>query len=294
MSILQAARLVDSEGRWSGGTAVLVQLGDVPDRGPHTLKIIRHMMKLQREAKRARGRVVALVGNHEAMNMTGDLRYVHPGEFAAFVDADSGRRREAAYRANSEAIHARYRAEFPNISAEDAKQRWFSETPLGWIEHRRAWSPQGEIGRWVSGNPAVALIGNNLFLHGGLSSTYGAIPLTVINQRVAAALKAQEVAPDAIINDPAGPLWYRGLLGAGAETELAAVLASQGAARVVIGHTPRPEGIQLLYDGRLVQADTGISAAYGGSWTYVEIVGDRVMPRTVRQRQRNAGGGSFE
>ena len=46
----------------------LVQLGDVVDRGPDSLKIIRHLMKLQREAPRKGGRVIVLVGNHEAMN----------------------------------------------------------------------------------------------------------------------------------------------------------------------------------------------------------------------------------
>jgi hypothetical protein len=39
-------------------------------------------MKLQREASRSGGKVIAMVGNHEAMNMTGDLRYVHPANIA--------------------------------------------------------------------------------------------------------------------------------------------------------------------------------------------------------------------
>ena len=65
-----------------GARTVLVQIGDVADRGPDSLKIIRQLMKLQREAAGRGGQVIALVGNHEAMNMTGDLRYVHPGEYA--------------------------------------------------------------------------------------------------------------------------------------------------------------------------------------------------------------------
>ena len=60
-----------------------------PTAGPDSLKIIRDLQRLQREAARAGGRVVVLVGNHEAMNVTGDLRYVHPGEYAAFADRDS-------------------------------------------------------------------------------------------------------------------------------------------------------------------------------------------------------------
>ena len=87
-AIARAAGLVDAKGRWAGGGAVLVQMGDVADRGPDSLKIIRHLMKLQREAAGRGGRVIVLVGNHEAMNMIGDLRYVHPGEYRAFADRD--------------------------------------------------------------------------------------------------------------------------------------------------------------------------------------------------------------
>ncbi|HEX8256410.1 MAG TPA: metallophosphoesterase, partial [Allosphingosinicella sp.] len=82
--IAAAAGLIDQAGRWAGGRAILVQTGDVTDRGPDSLKIIRDLRRLQSEAQRAGGRVIAVVGNHEAMNVTGDLRYVHPGEYAAF------------------------------------------------------------------------------------------------------------------------------------------------------------------------------------------------------------------
>ncbi len=94
-AIARAAGLTDAKGRWAAGATTLVQMGDVADRGPDSLKIIRHLMKLQREASKRGGRVIVLVGNHEAMNMTGDLRYVHPGEYRAFVDRNSEARRRA-------------------------------------------------------------------------------------------------------------------------------------------------------------------------------------------------------
>ena len=54
--------------------------------------------------------MIVLVGNHEAMNMTGDLRYVHPGEYRAFTDRQSEARRDRIYEANRAAIEAAYRA----------------------------------------------------------------------------------------------------------------------------------------------------------------------------------------
>ena len=96
LAIARAAGVVDRKGKWTGGKTVLVQLGDIVDRGPDSLPIIRDLMRLQREAPRRGGQVIVLVGNHEAMMMTADMRYVSPGELAAFTDRDSGRRREQA------------------------------------------------------------------------------------------------------------------------------------------------------------------------------------------------------
>ena len=302
--IVRAAGLVDAAGHWSGGQTVLVQAGDVPDRGPDSLKIIVDLMRLETEAGKAGGKVVALVGNHEAMNITDDLRYVSAGEYAALVDANSTRLRDQTYEANRAAIEADTRRRQPTLTPEAIRQQWLTATPLGMLEHQAAWRPGGKIGRWVIGHPAVALIDGNLFVHGGLSAAYAAVPIVEINRRVAAALKAHEVAPESIINDEFGPLWYRGLVaqtgekpepGEGAATatpvtpaltieqELDLVLRSYGAKRIVIAHTPILSGIAVLYDGRLVRVDTGISAVYRGTPSYLEIIDGKLVPHAVER-----------
>ena len=81
--------LVDEELKWIAGDVHFVQLGDVTDRGPDSLKIIRHLMKLEKQARKAGGRVHVLIGNHEAMNVQADLRYVHPGEYSVLADKKS-------------------------------------------------------------------------------------------------------------------------------------------------------------------------------------------------------------
>jgi hypothetical protein len=304
-AITEAAGLTDRRGRWTGGKTVLVQTGDVVDRGPDGLKIVEDLMRLQREAARARGRVVTLVGNHEAMNMTGDLRYVTAADFAAYADSKSERLRQKTYEANKVQIEASFRQKDPAMTSEAIKVAWLAATPPGVLEHQAAWSPTGRIGRWVVGNPAVALIDGNLFLHGGIGLAYAHLTVDEINRQVAAALTMQATAPEAIINDPAGPLWYRGLVMPEPETpaapdaeasvapapstlpppsvaeQLDQVLAAFGARRMVIGHTPILSGIAMLEGDRLVRIDTGISSAYGGVLTYLEILDGTLTTHVV-------------
>jgi hypothetical protein len=244
--------------------------------------------------------VIVLVGNHEAMNMIGDLRYVSQGDYRSYADRESEARRERVYEANRTAIEAAYKTRFPTMTPAAIKAEWIKVTPLGMLEHQAAWRPDGEIGKWVIGNPAVVKLGDNLFVHGGISSVYAAIPIGQINQRVAAALKAQDASPPAIINDPVGPLWYRGLINRGngdlatvapvpagasaaltIDQEIDLVLKNFGVKRIVVGHTPSLAGIIASDNGRLWRTDSGISRAFGGKLTYLEIIGDRVTAHDV-------------
>ncbi|HET7708882.1 MAG TPA: metallophosphoesterase [Sphingomicrobium sp.] len=288
IDIARAAGLIDGRGRWAGGRTIFVQLGDVPDRGPDSLKIIRHLMELQREAPKTGGSVIALVGNHEAMNVIGDLRYVHPGEYAAFVDSGSVTRRDRIFAANWRQIARQYRQTDPAITDAAVRIRWLQATPLGWVEHRLAWKSKGEIGRWVERNPAVAIIQGTLFVHGGISAEYSVLPVNEINRRVAAALATEGTSKNSILEDPLGPLWYRGLVEREAGDtrppigqEVSTVLNAYGAKRIVVGHTPLLSGIAVLHQGRLIRIDTGNARQYGGRPSYLEIIGDRVVPHSV-------------
>lgn len=302
--IARAAQLVDNRGSWVGGDTVLVQTGDVVDRGPDSLKIIQDLMRLQREAPRAQGQVIALVGNHEAMNVTGDFRYVSAGDYAAFTDSASARRRENVYESNKKLLETAYRQRDPQMSGDAIKQAWLQATPLGSIEHRVAWGPRGTIGQWIVNNPAIALLDGNIFVHGGISPTYTHQSIAEINSKVADALKTPGADPQAIINDAQGPLWYRGLATPNSESEsprtadaalppaeppvedqLRSVLAAYGAKRIVIGHTPILSGIAVLYDGQLIRIDTGISCVYGGKLSYLEIRNGTPTPHVVERSQ---------
>lgn len=294
--LLNEAGLTNSRGRWTSGDTIFIQTGDVPDRGPDSLKIIHHLQKLKRQAARKGGKVITLVGNHEAMNMTGDLRYVHPGEYDAFKNRNSQRVRDNLYNANRETIEAAYLEQDPALASNEIKAQWEAKTPLGMIEHRQSWRAGGEVGDWVAANPAVVVIQGSLFVHGGISEKYASHTVDDLNRLVAEALIAGDIDPTSIINDAAGPLWYRGLIrreeDAAApiseeietlvedeqaatilsiEEEIEFVLDAYDIDRIIVGHTPSLTGIAASYDGKLIRIDTGIAAYYGGSRSFLRI-----------------------
>ena len=284
IDLLSRAGLIDEKQNWSGKDAIFVQTGDIADRGPDTLKIINHLKKLKVEAERDGGRVITLIGNHEAMNMTRDLRYVHPGEYKAFKTKNSKSLRSVTYKANQNNIEAFYRRKDPDLSDKEIKKAWMKSMPLGRLEHQQAWAPEGDIGSWVVRNPAVAIVDDVLFVHGGLSADYRHLSIETINDRVSNALRQQTERQDSIINAETGPLWYRGLLpqksagsSGNAEAEVERVLRNYDVDHIVVGHTPSRSGIRAHFGGRLIQIDTGASDHYGGTESFLRIEGGKLF-----------------
>jgi hypothetical protein len=160
VSILQKTGLVDAEANWSGGENCLVQTGDIVDRGPRSREVLDLLIKLEAQAK---GRLIVLLGNHEVMNLTGDLRYVAREEFGAYATDEGEAEREAWFKSFAETAAV---AELPEGAQRAAFDR---DHPPGYFGHRRAFSPAGRYWRWLSGKPIVTRVGGSLFVHGGLS-----------------------------------------------------------------------------------------------------------------------------
>src|SRR6476646_9873212 len=197
-TIARNAGVMDARGHWAGGKTVLVQMGDITDRWADSLKIVRSLQQLQKEAQRAGGRTIVVLGNHEAMNLEGDNRYTTAGEYAAFVDGQSAERRDRVYAANRAQVEAAYHAQDPKLTPDQIRAKWNEDHPLGWVEHRLAWGPSGELGQWATRNPAILRIGGTLFVHGGISAEYSKQPIDEIDKRVAAAMATGEDSPTSI------------------------------------------------------------------------------------------------
>jgi hypothetical protein len=267
VAILRASGLVDSQQRWSGGRAVLVQTGDVVDRGDDSRRALDLLRRLEHEAERAGGRVVALLGNHEVMGMIGDLRYVSAGGYAAFRSARSEALREEYYRVAARNAATEARAAGQTFDEPAFRARFHAALPLGSIERQLAFGPEGEYGRWLRGRHAVVKINDIVFVHGGISPAAAAVGCAGINERVEAELKRLPVRDPAQlaalwITREDGPLWYRGLA---LEDEVAfsadadRILEALKARAVVVGHTaPQSRRITTRFGGRVVQIDTGM------------------------------------
>ena len=275
MAVLKNAGVVNRRGRWAAGKTHVVQVGDIPDRGPDTLKIIEHLQKLEKQAKKAGGRLHLLIGNHEHMNITGDLRYVHPGEYEAFETRNSKQLRNNYYAYVVKTIEQQRKALVASdgdashlpVTDDDFKRDWYNEHPLGFVEHRLAWQQGGELFEWIAAHNTVIRINDVLFLHGGLSAELLPLSITDINERVRAELNREAFEGEPLGTADNGPLWYRGLARGDEATERAAldsVLNHFDAEMIVLGHTPDLNAITPRFGGQVVIIDTGISDYYGG------------------------------
>ena len=70
-------QVIDEKGNWIFGEGHLVLVGDMVDRGEFVDECLLLLYKLDYQAFEAGGRVHFILGNHEFMLLTGDVRYVH-------------------------------------------------------------------------------------------------------------------------------------------------------------------------------------------------------------------------
>lgn len=247
--VLESAGLIDSQGNWIGRRTHLVQIGDVVDGGPDSRKVMDLLMRLEGQAAAAGGHVHCLIGDHEAMNVYGDLRYVSPAEFAAFRNDNSEATRNASYRAK------------PDMD----RNHWERENPPGLAELRQAFAPSGKYGAWITSHNTIIKIDDTLFVHAGLSPKYEGWNLERINNEVRRELTHLGDLHGGMVGDEQGPLRYTGLA-RGDETRLAPLVdrieRDFGVKRVVMGHTFANGAIVPRFGGKVILIDVGLSRIY--------------------------------
>lgn len=82
IKLLQKSKIIDQELNWIAGESHIVFLGDLFDRGNDVTKVLWFIYNLEEKAKKEHGYVHLVLGNHEIMTMSKDLRYLGPKEAA--------------------------------------------------------------------------------------------------------------------------------------------------------------------------------------------------------------------
>jgi hypothetical protein len=257
---LVLAGAIDALDRWIGDKLVVVQTGDEIDRGDDDRAIIELFDRLADAAEGRGGKVIALIGNHEAMNVAGDFRYVTRGGFAAFSDSDTSRVPDAVLQRFT--VEARGRA--------------------------AAFFPAGPFARRLAERRAVVVVGDTVFVHGGVTADHVRYGIPRLNRELSRWMSG-DGAPSALANDEEGPLWTRrysedksGIDCAG----LLSTLTALSATRMVVGHTPHQDGISPACEGRVWRIDTGLAGYYGGPTQVLEIRGERVAVLKAPKSER--------
>lgn len=182
VAILQRVGLIDEKHQWIGGSTILVQTGDVPDRGAQSRESLDLLMALEEQAPMQNGRVVPLLGNHEVMTMMGDLRYVSADDYHGFSTDQSEKVREEAFQEYKKFLSDH--GEGRRANDETVRQQWLAEHPAGFFERHEAFGPEGVYGRWFRKHDAIGQIGDVLFMHGGLDPSLHPKNIRQINDRI--------------------------------------------------------------------------------------------------------------
>ncbi len=176
VTVLEGTGIASPAGDWAGGTAHLVMLGDLVGRGPRGREVLDLIRRLQRQARAAGGEVHYLLGNHEVMNLTGDLRYVSDEGLAAWADGDEDRRRRDYLRSLLR------RAAAANADPREVRARITDEFRHGVFGHHEAFARDGDYGAWLLEQRILVVVNDVAFVHGGLAPLLLAYPPEEVNR----------------------------------------------------------------------------------------------------------------
>jgi len=268
-AILRATKLVSRSGRWAGGDAHLVQLGDIFGRAANPRGTVDRLRELATEARAAGGRVTVLLGNHEAEVVHRYEFECDPKEYLSFATPNCLKKWQ----------HEREKAEESFWDLDEASslplanlvKAWEMLHPLGREAFRAALAPGGEYGKWIMRLPTAVRVGGIVLSHAGIVPEWAEKDLDGINSRVREDMGTDlyfPALPDGnVLIDPDGPLWTREYAWGkrSSEKRLLASLKLLGATAQVMGHTPtRRSRITSRWGGRAIFVDTGIGRAKTG------------------------------
>lgn len=247
--ILQGAGIVDADYNWTFGTGHLVLTGDFVDRGSQVNEVLWLIYSLEGKAKAAGGYVHYILGNHEIMNMNGDLRYVH----------------------------AKY-MQSAGVLNEGFTSLYGEQSELGrWLRTKNVMEKIGDILFVHAGiSPPVNTMDLSTSRLNKLVKPHYADSL----------MEFKNPLLDILYSD-LGPFWYRGYYkdapGSHANT-LDSTLRLYKVKKVATGHTVVADTISVLYNGKLINTDVHHLGGHTEGLLIEEGAYYRVLPSGEKKR----------
>ena len=221
ISLLQNNGVIDDGLNWNYGQDCLVMIGDIFDRGDDVVQIFWLFYKLQDEAEKAGGKVLMLLGNHEPMEFSGDMRYAT--DKYNILARELGIEYRTLFGPDSEL--GSWIAEWNTIGV--VGRDLFVHAGLGGDFY--VWNlPPEEVNRQIS---------SGIFLRG----------------------KERRAKSDTLsfLYGSYGPIWYRGLVTDKEKNRpiqsdtLDLLLTRHNVDRIIVGHTIHPD-VSFLHDGKVI------------------------------------------
>ncbi|GAV58671.1 Metallophos domain-containing protein [Cephalotus follicularis] len=302
---LEMAGVLSSDGQdlWIGGETVLVQLGDILDRGEDEIAILSLLRSLDIQAKAKGGAVFQVNGNHETMNVEGDFRYVEPGAFDECIDFleyldDYGYEWEDAF-----------------VGWVGESQRWKEERkmsknywgPLNLVKRQKGviarsvlFRPGGQLALELSQHGVVLKVNDWVFCHGGLLPHHVAYGKERMNIEVSNWMRGLSESgrspyiPFIATRGYDSVVWSRLYSRDISDLEdyqihqiysiLQETLQAVGAEAMVVGHTPQTAGVNCKYDCSIWLVDVGMSRGVLNSRPEVLEIRDN-KARVIRSKR---------
>lgn len=215
--LLITAGVMNDQFKWTFGKGHLVICGDMFDRGSEVTETLWLIYHLEEQAKKEDGYVHFILGNHELMNLTDDLRYLNTKYSKLATDAGI-----------------------------PYKNFYSKETELGqWLRTKNIIEKIGDllfvhggVSQYVNqlAQPVEAI---NMLVRPFYDNTSDSLPPPV----------------ELLLSD-AGPLWYRGYFMSPAATmaQVDSTLKLFRVNKIIIGHTSVKQ-ISSFYNGKVINID---------------------------------------
>ncbi|WP_144374464.1 metallophosphoesterase [Winogradskyella sp. PG-2] len=239
-SFLINNKVIDKSYNWIFGEGHLVLNGDFFDRGQSVTQTLWLIYSLEKKAEEQNGKVHFINGNHEIMNLNGDM---------------------------SHSLH-RYVEVAKRISKE-----------THWDEASKfLYSEKSELGKWLRTKNVIEKIGQYIFVHGGLNKKIIDADLRINDiNKIAKAYYGKKFENNThnlkeklVVQSQSSPYWDRSLatnifnktvfffngasLKKTSQTELDSILNFYKTNKIVIGHSV-VDNVSADYNGKVIKID---------------------------------------